>query len=158
MTVAPPLGFILAGLAGIMGALQIATIASAPLPQVSAFAKGTDNAPKRGLFGEAGQAELMLTQSGAVYYADKPTYFDGNEFKGAKIWSGAETAEIMNRTKTPQFGNTSRTDNAMLLELKGLRKDIKRQKNPIFGKENQVIGFNQGNSITNIINYYKYGR
>ena len=122
-----------------------------------AFAKGTDNAPRRGLFGEAG-AELMLTPSGSVYYADRPTVFDGNEFKGAKIWSGAETAEIMNRTKAPVCGNQSRSDNAMLLEIKGLRKDLKRQINPIFGEGYKPIGYTQDKSITRIINFYKNGR
>jgi hypothetical protein len=157
LAVAPPLGFILAGLAGVMGALQIATIASAPLPQMPAFAKGTDNAPSRGIFGEAG-AELMFTRQGEVYYADKPTYFDGYQFKGATIKTSAETAEIMNRTKTPQFGGSSRTDNLLLMEIKGMRKDMKRQKSPIFGEGNRQIGYEQNGSTTKIINYYKYGR
>lgn len=73
------------------GAISAALIAAQPIPE---FAKGTDSAPSKGLFGEKG-AELMRTMAGEFVYADKPTVFSGSEYKGAKIWNAKETSDIM---------------------------------------------------------------
>lgn len=64
------------------------------LASIAAFKDGTDNAPRTGLFGEAG-GELMKTKSGDYYYADKPTVFSGTQFEHAKIWNANETNSIL---------------------------------------------------------------
>jgi len=86
-----PVGAPLLALVIASGAIQAALVAAQPIPE---FAKGTENAPIRGLFGEKG-AELMRTMAGEFVYADKPTVFSGSEYKGAKIWNAKETSDIM---------------------------------------------------------------
>lgn len=85
----------LAVFAGILGAAQIAVIASKPIP---AFKKGTKNAPGGpSLIGEAG-AELYYAD-GKWGYAAKPTILDLP--KGAKVIPAMETSKIMNKYDIP---------------------------------------------------------
>jgi hypothetical protein len=68
----PPLNFILAALVGAAGALQIASIAAAPIP---AFATGTTNAPEGwALVGEAGRELIYDRRSGSTDVADGPQF------------------------------------------------------------------------------------
>jgi hypothetical protein len=68
----PPLNFILAALVGAAGALQIASIAAAPIP---AFAMGTTNAPEGwALVGEAGRELIYDKRSGSTDVADGPQF------------------------------------------------------------------------------------
>lgn len=81
--------------AGILGAAQIAVIASKPIP---AFKKGTDNAPGGpSLIGEAG-AELYYS-NGKWGYASKPTILDLPQ--GAKVIPAAETSKILSKYDIP---------------------------------------------------------
>jgi hypothetical protein len=77
--------------AGVLGGILTAKLIAEPLPK---FAKGTKAAPKQGVFGEE-DPELMRTVAGKYYYASSATMFSGDEFKGAEIWDGKETSQIM---------------------------------------------------------------
>lgn len=147
-------GTILAVLAGVTGALQIATILAEPLPTMPAFAEGTDNAPEFGLFGEKGR-ELMQTVGGEMIMANEPTIFSGNKFKGAKIWNNDETEYIMNRTREPQFGQPTRTDDRILRGLNSVEKAIKDKPVFIFDKEKNVVGMVRGSHTERYINRLK---
>lgn len=89
---APPYSFILAALVGALGAVQISTIASTPLPQ---FWRGTDNAPegwaivdekrpevhtdKKGnikSFGYSGGANLRFLEQGDKIYPSHEAFFN----------------------------------------------------------------------------------
>jgi hypothetical protein len=87
---APPLSWVLAAINAALGAVQIAAIASEPIPQ---FFKGTESAPD-GLIsvGEKGR-ELIQTRSGKVLMANDHTILSG--MKGAKIYSNEETEAIL---------------------------------------------------------------
>lgn len=83
-----PLGLIAAGLAGTMGAIQIASIASAQIP---AYEKGTDNHPGGlSLWGEK-RSEVAVLPSGETFLATKPTVtnFDA----GTKIYDSVQAYE-----------------------------------------------------------------
>lgn len=68
LAVKPPLGFILAGIVGALGAAQIAAIAARPIPQ---FAKGKKNSYQGpGIAGEAG-AELIEREDGRMEVVKK---------------------------------------------------------------------------------------
>jgi hypothetical protein len=146
---------IMTGLAIAAGAIQAATVISKPLPEIPAFAKGTDNAPSLGLFGEAGR-ELMQLNTGQVVMADKPTVFAGNQFKGAKIFSNPETEWIMNRTGNPNFNGQSRTDERMINEMRSVKQAIKDKPVFIFNKELRHVGTVTGNSTKRYVNRYNY--
>lgn len=82
-------------LAGILGAAQIAAIASQPIP---AFRKGTRNAPQGpALVGEAGP-ELLFTKN-RLEYAHKPMVVDLN--RGDKVIPAFDTARIMSGWNVP---------------------------------------------------------
>lgn len=82
-------------LAGILGAAQIAAIASQPIP---AFRKGTKNAPQGpALVGEAGP-ELLFTKN-RLEYAHKPMVVDLN--RGDKVIPAFDTARIMSGWNVP---------------------------------------------------------
>jgi hypothetical protein len=83
-----PLGLIAAGLATTLGAIQIATIASQPIP---AYEKGTDNHPGGlSLWGEK-RAEVAVTPSGQAFLAEKPTI--SNFDAGTKIFKSVSDYE-----------------------------------------------------------------
>jgi hypothetical protein len=120
------------------GVLQSAMVAAQPIPQ---FAKGTDNAPDKGLFGEAGR-EIMRLRSGETLLADSPTYFQGSKFKGAQIYSNPETERLLS---DHSGGNTKViTDERLLHEMRSVRKAIIDKPVQIVNKDYQTIG--QGNS------------
>lgn len=83
-----PLAIPFIALAAAAGAVQVATIASQPLP---AYEKGTDNHPGGwSLWGEK-RAEVAVTPSGETFLADKPTItnFDA----GTKIYKSVSDYE-----------------------------------------------------------------
>lgn len=83
-----PLAIPFIALAAATGAVQVATIASQPLP---AYEKGTDNHPGGwSLWGEK-RAEVAVTPSGETFLADKPTVtnFDA----GTKIYKSVSDYE-----------------------------------------------------------------
>jgi hypothetical protein len=83
-----PLGLIAAGLATTLGAVQIATIASQPIP---AYEKGTDNHPGGlSLWGEK-RAEVAVTPTGHAFLAEKPTI--SNFDAGTKIFKSVSDYE-----------------------------------------------------------------
>ena len=90
------------------GALQIAAIASKPIPK---FFKGTESAPAGVIsVGEKGK-ELIRTKSGQTLLANDPALVSGLE--GAKIYTNKETERILSDRTSPQGGS----DPAMISEL-----------------------------------------
>lgn len=87
--------FVLAGIAGALGAAQIAIIASTPIPQ---FRKGKkDRYEGLGEVGEAG-AEL-IEHNGRMYIADKPQIiWLGKE---TKVYTPQETQQMLNYNTAP---------------------------------------------------------
>jgi len=149
-----PVGLIMAATAGVTGALQIGSILSAPLPTIPSFAVGTENAPTFGRFGEAGR-ELMELQSGKLILANKETYFAGNQFKGAKIFTNKQTEEIINRSGHSGFSN-SISDTRIVSELQSLKQEIKDKPVFIFDKERNIVGKTSNNHTERYLNRYKF--
>jgi len=118
------------------GAIQAALIAGQPIPE---FAKGTENAPERGIMGEVGR-ELFFTKSGQVGLAEKPTYFDGKEFKGMKIIPNKETEQILSSTGHSGFSVKQMTDDRIVAKLDSIDKNLKR-KNTVKETQIKTIGF-----------------
>jgi TP901 family phage tail tape measure protein len=88
-------------LAAAFGALQIAKIASTPIPK---FHKGTKNAPGTGFIAgdsptSRAASELVITKGGETYLAKKDTLFVGNKFKGAEVKNSKETEAILRGDK-----------------------------------------------------------
>jgi len=119
-----------------LGAIQAGLVMAQPLPK---FAKGTDNAPSRGLFGEAGR-ELMFLRSGEVMMADKATYFSGSKFKGAQIISNPETESMIKMAGASGMSGRGMNDNRIVSELRGVKNAIKSMPSPIFDKNYKQIG------------------
>jgi len=122
------------------GALQAGLVAAQKVPQ---FAKGTDNAPDKGLFGEAGR-ELMKLRSGEMFLASSPTYFEGNRFKGAQIYSNPQTEAMISHSEHSGFQGRTMTDDRLLNEMKSVRKAILSKPVNIVDTENRVIGQQKG--------------
>jgi hypothetical protein len=137
----PPLNVPLIAMAIAQGLIQAALVAAQPIPK---FAKGTESAPIKGIFGESGR-ELMELKSGAVALAEKPTYFEGNKFLGAKIYPNKETEKMM---KMADFRSTSTTyqmsDQRIINSLNSVEKAIRNKPVMIYDKDYRPIG--QGNS------------
>jgi hypothetical protein len=134
-------------LLGIMGAIQAAVVIAKPIPK---FAKGTQNAPGEGIFGEAGR-ELMLLRSGEVGMADKATYFEGGKFKGAKIFSNPETERIIGASDRG-IGGQSISDSRIIAGLEKLNTTIKNKPVIIQDKNHRQIGLQYSNSQEIYIN------
>jgi len=82
-----PMGLIAAGLAATMGAAQVATIASQPIP---AYEKGGTTGDGLALWGEK-RAEVAVTPSGETFLAEKPTI--SNFDAGTKIYDSVQAYE-----------------------------------------------------------------
>jgi len=119
-----------------LGAIQAGLVMAQPLPK---FAKGTDNAPSKGLFGEAGR-ELMFLKSGEVMMADRPTYFSGSKFKGAQIISNPETESMIKQAGASGMSGRGMNDNRIVSELRGVKNAIKSIPSPIVDKDYRQIG------------------
>lgn len=120
-----------------LGALQLGIVAAKPIPK---FAKGTGNAPDKGIFGESGR-ELMLLKSGDVMMANQATYFEGSKFKGAQIKSNSETERILSMTGHNGFSGRTQSDDRLLNEMKSVRQAILNKPVAILDKKNRTIGY-----------------
>jgi myosin heavy subunit len=129
------------------GLLQAGLVAAQPIPK---YSKGTKDAASRGLFGESGR-ELMFLKSGDIALADKPTYFEGSKFKGAKIYSNPETEKMIGMSDR-HIGGYQITDERLLNELKLTRKAIENKPVAIYDKENRMIGQATSHSQTIYLN------
>jgi tape measure domain-containing protein len=126
---------------GVIGAVQAASVLAQPIPK---FAKGTKDAPMKGIFGEAG-GELMQTTTGKLIYADSPTYFEGNQFKGATIFTSKETERIINQTEHSGFSGRTMTDERILKGLAGVERAIRNKPVAIYDEAHRTIGYQSGN-------------
>jgi hypothetical protein len=120
------------------GVLQSAMVAAKPIPE---FADGTNNAPDKGIFGEAGR-EIMRLRSGETILADSPTYFQGSKFKGAQIKSNPETERLLSAHSGN--GQKSLSDERILKGLQSVERAIVNKPVQIVNRDYQTIG--QGNS------------
>jgi hypothetical protein len=125
-----------------MSALSLASIA--------AYKKGTLNAKDKFIAGEAGR-ELMFLKSGDVGIVEKPTYFEGSKFKGAKIFSNPETEKMIGMTDR-KIGGYQITDERLLNKMDEVKKAILNKPVAIFDKENRVIGQATSHSQTIYLN------
>src|SRR5690606_24984089 len=94
LTQVPPYSFILAGLVGVLGAIQLATIASTPLPQ---FYTGTSNAPEGLALTQERGAEMITDKHGNIKTlgnnkGSQLTYLN----KGDKVFTADETTQKLN--------------------------------------------------------------
>ena len=88
----------LIGLIASIGLLQAGIVAAKPIPQ---FDKGTKNAPRGGFIGGEKRPEF-ITKDGKTSLIKSPTFF-GNEWAGAEITSGKESANILNNNLYDNF-------------------------------------------------------
>lgn len=123
-----------------MGLLEAALVAAQPIPK---YAKGTQSAERQGIFGEAGR-ELMFTRSGETILAEKPTYFEGDKFLGARIKSNPETERMMSMVSDRNIIVKNQHDDRLLNEMKSVKDAIINKPLLIMNNEYQVIG--QGTS------------
>lgn len=91
---APPYSFILAGLVGVLGAVQLARISSTPLPQ---FYTGTSNAPEGLALTQERGAEMITDKNGNIKTLGNNkgaqlTYLN----KGDKVFTADETTQKLN--------------------------------------------------------------
>jgi len=119
-----------------MGALQLGLVAAKPIPK---YAKGTQNAPDKGIFGEAGR-ELMMLKSGEIMIANQTTYFEGSKFKGAQIKSNLETEKILSMTGHNGFSGRTMTDERIIKGLNSVERAILNKPVQIVDKQNRTIG------------------
>ena len=85
--------FVLAAIVGVIGAAQVALIASQPIPQ---FYKGTQNAPEGLAWTDEKGAELHTDKNGNIkdYGSSKGARLKKLE-KGDKIYTASQTKKIM---------------------------------------------------------------
>jgi hypothetical protein len=121
-----------------MGAVQAGLVLARPIPK---YAKGTQSAERAGIFGEAGR-EIMFPLSGGTIMADKPTYFEGSKFKGAKILSNPETERMMGMADRRIQG--TQVDDRLLNEMREVKKAILSKPVAIYDHDHRVIGQKMG--------------
>jgi len=137
-----PLMIILAA----MGAVQAAVVAARPIPK---YAKGTQSAEREGIFGEVGR-ELMQLRSGQTILAEKATYFEGNRFKGARIYSNPETEKILNYN--PHNYTHMVHDDRIIAGLEKLNTTLKNKPVAIYDRDHRQIGIGNSNHQTIYLN------
>ena len=160
-TTPPPLSFILAGIIGAIGALQIAQIVSAPLPKYKDGRQG--GKAELAIVGEAGR-EIIETKEGERYLTPNTatlTYLP----EGASVIPNYEIKNYANtylpkRTETPQ--------NLILNELQGIRQAsaqsaekmanamAKQTKNNIVFGRNGLYRLQQNGNYTSTQQIYEY--
>ena len=118
-----------------MGALQAALVVAQPIPK---YAKGTMSAAEKGIFGEAGR-ELMMLRDSSLMLAEKPTYFEGSKFKGARIFSNPETERMMGMSDRRIQGQ-SINDDRIIAGLEKLNRTILSKPVAIYDKDHRIIG------------------
>jgi hypothetical protein len=119
----------LAALAGAAGALQIASIASRPIPQ---YFKGTDNAPGGlALVGEKG-TELIRNPRGQMMLTPSSTTLMDLE-KGSKVFTHEETVKMLGMgtlAKAPRTIQKQDTSKELLNEMRHLVA-VSKQNRPV---------------------------
>jgi ABC-type multidrug transport system fused ATPase/permease subunit len=102
---------------GILGAIQLALVASKPIPK---FATGTMNSPSTFIAGEAGRE--LVTRNGRGMVVEGATLFSGME--GSRVLSNKDTEEILGNSSDlgPAISYGSRirrhhTENNRLVEM-----------------------------------------
>lgn len=104
-------GVIMSVAAGVLGAVQLATVLAKPLPQ---FFKGTDNAPEGFAWVAEKGPELRESKGKTIYY-DKPQIAYLNQ--GDKIHTAEQTQKILaQNTVNQELGN--RAAQVRMLEVK----------------------------------------
>lgn len=145
-----PLGIIAVALATALGAIQIATIQSQPIPE---FYKGTTSAPS-GLIsvGERGR-ELIQTRQGKLLMANQPTLTSG--LGGARIFTNRETEMLMGASAmgydSGEIKNTLIDNNRQLIDT------IKNKKEIHIGRGGKRITEREGNYYKTYLNRKIYG-
>lgn len=104
-------GVALSVAAGVLGAIQLATVLARPLPQ---FFKGTDNAPE-GLAWIAEKGPELRESNGKMMYYDKPQIAWLNQ--GDKIHTAEQTQKILAQTAVNQE-LSNQANQSRLLEIK----------------------------------------
>ena len=148
-----PLGLIMAGTAGILGGLQIGKILTAPLPTVPAFHLGGIAKLGYGTIAEK-EPELMRQKSGKWSLWTKPGMFSGEEFKGARIYPGNVSKEMLSNSGHSGF-NQNFSDTQIVTEIRGMRNDIKNINKPIYDKDHRIIGMGNNNHQQIYLDRYK---
>ncbi len=116
----PPASFVLAGIVGAIGALQIAAVLSKPIPQ---FAVGTKDAPGgMAIINELGP-ELIVTKEGKAHIVntDGPTY--AHVPKHATVYTAAETEKMFNGPLAGQLNSNMLADAQQLTVISEQRHD-----------------------------------
>lgn len=158
-----PVGVILAVSAGLLGAAQVAKIATAPLP---AYEKGTSYKPESGpaVVGEKG-AELMRLPGGNLQLTPSvATIMDLP--RGTKITPHADTMRILALKGLSQNGGSSQKENnsnELLNEVKQLNyniKNIKHPKQPNLTRSGAIIyrGIQASDTHTKLVRDINLGR
>lgn len=122
---------------------------------VAAFATGTDNAPSEFVAGEKGR-ELIHLKTGELIMADNATYFKGQEYKGATVYTNAETEKII--AQSSKGNNFVFDDSGLKKELQLTRKAIQNKPIAITDNSGKIIG-KQGKNYREIyLNRLRNGR
>lgn len=123
-----------------LGALQAGIVAAKPIPT---FAGGTESTPDTFIAGEKGR-ELMVTPSGELVMADKPTLYTG--MHGTKVIPNTETELLMAGRDAPA------SDERMLNEIIGLRNDVRNKREYHIDFRKKTLSDRKGNYWRNYIN------
>lgn len=88
----PPLSYVMAAVSAALGAVQIASIASQPIPK---FEKGTSATPSTFIAGDGkpGKQRELVLHGNKAFLAEKDTLFTG--MQGAQVLNNARTEEIL---------------------------------------------------------------
>lgn len=106
------------------GIAQIAKVSSTPAFKLGT--KGKFNTPGTGFIAGDDGTELMETRQGKQIMVESPTYFEGEKWKNARIWSAPQTDRII---KANQIHSNYGIDNRK--ELKEIKKSIDSK--PVLG-------------------------
>lgn len=142
---APPYSFILAALVGVLGAVQIANIASTPLPQ---FYTGTSNAPEGLALTQERGAEMITDKNGNIKTLGNNkgaqlTYLN----KGDKVFTADETTQKLNEllisSGVSPIVNVSGGSGLTEEQMRNIMQDTlaKQPKNSITFDENGIKAF-----------------
>lgn len=141
----PPYSFILAALVGVLGAVQLSTIASTPLPQ---FYKGTSNAPEGLALTQERGAEMITDKHGNIKTLGNNkgaqlTYLN----KGDKVFTADETTQKLNEllisSGVSPIVNVSGGSGLTEEQMRNIMQDTlaKQPKNSIIFDENGIKAF-----------------
>jgi len=122
---------------------------------VQGFATGTENAPDKFVAGVKGR-ELMMLKTGEIMMVDRPTYFEGNQYKGATIKSNSETEKII--SKAQRNNNFVFDDKGLRNDLQAVKRAIEKKPVNIIDKSGRTIGKQSGNYREIYLNKLRNGR